>query len=123
MFCAASQGDLSKVPEAFHEARHEDVLAVVDLTWRSYGAGRHAISTQSIVKGMLVSWAAKMLPGLMSRPALTLMNETTMRYRDIQHQQEQEQGVLDAVAAVLGTGAIAAVIAMLGSGWVFVGGS
>lgn len=117
------QGDLSKVPEAFHEVRHEDVLAVVDLTWRSYRAGRHAISTQSIIKGMLVSWAAKMLPGLMSRPALTLMNETTTRYRDIKQHQEQEQQVLDAAAAVLEFGAVAVMIAMLGSGWVLGGSS
>ena len=93
------QGNLASVPKAFHDARHQDVLAVVDMTQHSYGAGKHAISTKGILETVLLSWAAKMLPGLAPKPALTLMNETTMRYSDIQRQQQEETEGLQAAVA------------------------
>jgi hypothetical protein len=39
----SAQGDLSAVPQAFHDGRHKDVLAVVDLTRNSYGPRKHAM--------------------------------------------------------------------------------
>lgn len=107
------QGDLGAVPQAFHEARHDDVLAVVHLTWMSYGAGRHAISTRSIIKTMLWTWAAKLLPWLVARPALTLMNETNLRYCDILKRQEFEEQVLGAAAAGVEAVGIALAVTVL----------
>jgi hypothetical protein len=107
------QGDLSAVPQALHAARHKDVLAVVDLTWNSYGEGKHAISAISIVKSMLLFWGAKMLPGLVRRPALSLMNETNMAYSEIQRMQEEEEKSLTAAALALGVAAVAVPSALL----------
>jgi kynurenine 3-monooxygenase len=105
-------GDLDSVPLAFHKARHEDALAVVDLTWHSYGKGKHAISAISIIKSMLLFWGAKLLPGVVQRPALSLMNETAMPYSEIKRLQDQENQLLDRTAAAVGLTAAAATVAI-----------
>lgn len=107
------KGDLSAVPKSFHDARHSDILAVVEMTWHSYGAGKHAISTLDILKAMLQSWVAKALPGLLPRPALSLMNETNLSYSEIKRLQETEQRALNVAAALLGVAAAAVPAAML----------
>jgi hypothetical protein len=99
------QGDLCAVPQAFHAARHEDVLAVVDLSHNSYGSNRHAISSSSILAAQLMDLTSKLLRGLMPRPALSLMNQANMRYSEIKQLQEQQQRLVDAVSAALGLGA------------------
>lgn len=101
------------MPKSFHDARHTDILAVVEMTWHSYGAGKHAISTLDILKTMLQSWAAKALPGLLLRPALSLMNETNMSYSEIKRLQETEQRALNVAAVLLGVAAAAVPAAML----------
>jgi hypothetical protein len=101
------------VPQAFHAVRHKDVLAVVDLTWNSYGTGKHAISATSIVKSMLLSWGAKLLPCLARRPALSLMNETNMSYSSIERMQQEEEKTLTAGALALGMAAVAVPTALL----------
>jgi signal transduction histidine kinase len=103
---------LDSVPLAFHKARHEDALAVVDLTWHSYGKGKHAISAISIIKSMLLFWGAKLLPGVVQRPALSLMNETAMPYSEIKRLQDQENQLLDRTAAAVGLTAAAATVAI-----------
>lgn len=108
------KGDLSAVPKSFHDARHRDMLAVVDMTQHSYGAGKHAVSTLDIIKSVLQTWAAKVLPGgVLPRPALQLMNETNMAYSEIQRLQVREQQVLNVAAVVLGVAAAGVPVALL----------
>ena len=90
------------------------MLAVVQLTQGSYGQGQHAISAAGIVAAMLLSWAAKLLPCLVQRPALSLMNETHMPYNEIQTMQEQQRRALNAAALALGVTAVGVPAALLG---------
>lgn len=75
------QGDLARVPGLFSAARHEDVLAAVDLTEGGFGGRRRRAGATGlswpVVKLVAQLAGHKLLPGLVPRPALMTLNDTT----------------------------------------------
>jgi hypothetical protein len=67
----------------FSEVRHEDVLAAVDLTEGGFGGRRRRTGATGlsypVVKLVAQLAAHQLLPGLVPRPALMTLNDTTTR--------------------------------------------
>lgn len=91
-----SGGDLLAVPQLYNDRRHKDVLAVVDLTEKSYGSGNHAVGAYGIMQMAFLQLASKIIPGLVAGPALCAMNSTTLRYAVIKERADRERMAADA---------------------------